>query len=460
MDEANPNPLHTQGRDSEVLEGATSEVAPAPVVEITAPQKHDPYAAFRVPVYRLYCASFVLAIIGSQTLSAAANYDVYAKTHSSLMVGMIGLANVIPLLALAMPAGHVADTFSRKRVLILTQVFLVACPLMLAFWHTLPAVFALLVVNAVALTFGRPSRASILPNLVPKEIFANAVTWNSSFFELAASIAPAFTGLIIATWGVTWAYAVSGVAMFLCMVLTFYLPDVRAAGAKQPMTWTTLAAGVKFVAGNKVLLGPMLLDLLAVIFSGATALLPAFAHRLAKNPGDEPMVYGLLMAAPSIGAVLMAIFQAHRPPPMRAGRNMLLAVAGYGIATIVFGLSNHFWLSFLMLAFTGLFDNLSVVIRHTLVQLATPDSMRGRVSAVNQIFIISSNEMGKVESGVTAHWFGEVKSVVAGGFATILVVAAIAKAFPTLRRLGALHSVRPVEPPPTPASVAAVHASS
>lgn len=423
---------------------------------------HDAYAAFRHPPYRLYVVSFVLAIIGSQTLSAAAVFDVYEKTRSSLMVGLIGLANAIPLLTLAMPAGHVADSFSRKKVLILTQVFLVACPLALAFWHTLPALFALLVVNAVALTFGRPARAAILPNLVPKPIFPNAVTWNSSVFELASSIAPAATGFIIARYGPPAAYAVSGVAMGLCMVLTCFLPDVRARPAgspREPLNWQTLAAGLRFVGRHKLLLGPMLLDLLAVIFSGATALMPAFAERLAGDPSApgfadrKAVLYGWLMAAPSIGAIGMAIYQAHTPPARRAGRVMLLAVVGYGVATIVFGLSTSFWLSFAMLMLTGLFDNLSVVIRHSLVQLVTPDAMRGRVSAVNQVFVISSNELGKVESGVTAALFGPVISVVGGGVATILVTLGIARRFPELPRLGSLRDVRPADlesPAPAP----------
>lgn len=435
-------------RESEVLEGATAETAPPQ----TSPgiEKIDPYAAFRVPAYRLYVVSFVLAIIGSQTLSAAAVYDVYDKTKNVLIVGMIGLANAIPLLALALPAGHVADNFSRKRVLLLTQVVLVACPLLLAFWHTLPAVFALLVANAIALTFGRPARASILPNLVPKHVFTNAVTWNSSCFELASSMAPAATGLIIARWGVQAAYTVSAVAMALCMLLTFFLPNIRPAGLKQPLTLKTLTVGIKFVGGNKMILGPMLLDLLAVIFSGATALIPAFADKMSDDPKKTAMIYGWLMAAPSIGAMMMAILQAHLPPANRAGRVLLMAVVGYGMATIVFGLSNNFWLSFFMLLMTGVFDNLSVVIRHSLVQLATPDSMRGRVSAVNQIFIISSNELGKVESGVTAAAFGTVASVVGGGIATILVALSIGRLFPQLRSLGRLGDVKPVEDPNPP----------
>jgi MFS family permease len=428
-----------ESRESEVLQGATAEVAPPP----EEPQKHDAYAAFRVPAYRLYVISFVMAIIGSQTLSAAANYDVYEKTSSSLMVGMIGLANAIPLLTLALPAGHVADTFSRKRVLILTQAVLVTCPLILSFWHTLPAMFSLLVVNAVALTFGRPARAAILPNLVPKEIFANAVTWNSSVFELASSMAPAFTGFVIAIYGASTAYLISGFAMAGCMVLTCFLPPVPSGGNKHPMSLRTLVAGAQFVVGNRTIFGPMLLDLLAVIFSGVVALLPAFADMLTDNPKDRAVVYGWLMAGPSIGAVIMAVIQAHLPPMRRAGRVMLLAVTGYGLVTVIFGLSSSFWLCFAMLVMTGVFDNLSVVVRHTLVQLATPDSMRGRVSAVNQIFIISSNELGKVESGVLAWLVGPVWAVVGGGFGTLAVVAWITKAFPELRRLGRLQDVRP-----------------
>ncbi|MDW8262378.1 MAG: MFS transporter [Phycisphaerales bacterium] len=438
-----------EGRESEVLQGATAEVAPLGTPE----RKHDPYAAFRIPAYRLYIGSFVLAIMGSQTLSAAATYDVYAKTNSSLMVGMIGLANAIPLLTLAMPAGHVADTFSRKRVLILTQVVLVACPLLLAFWHGLVTIFALLTVNAVALTFGRPARAAILPNLVPPGIFANAVTWNSSIFELASSIAPALTGFIIAYFSTSAAYGFSAAAMAGCLLLTCFLPEVPSGGNTRPMSLQTLISGAQFVLRNRLLLGPMLLDLLAVIFSGVVALLPAFADRLTDNPSDRALVFGWLMAAPSIGAVLMAVTQAHLPPFRRAGRVMLVAVAGYGLATIVFGLSGSFWLSFGMLVLTGVCDNLSVVVRHTLVQLATPDSMRGRVSAVNQIFIISSNELGKVESGVLAWLIGPVRAVVVGGVATLGVVGWAAKAFPELRRLGRLQDVRPAVGTGTPGAV-------
>ena len=444
----NSTPPQTEGRESEILEGATAEVAP-----VSDLRTHDAYAAFRHPVYVLYATSFVLAIIGSQTLSAAAVFDVDAKTGSPLMVGLLGLANLVPLLTLAMPAGHVADTFNRKRVLIATQAVLVACPLALSFWHSLPAIFSLLVANAVALTFGRPARAAILPNLVPKAIFSNAVTWNSSFFELASSIAPAMTGFVIARYGPGMAYLVSGVSMALCMVLTCFLPDIRppARDRKQPVSWRTLAAGLFFVRSRPLLLAPMLLDLVAVILSGVTALMPLFAGRLAGDPASigwddrKAVIFGWLMAAPSIGAVLMAVAQAHLPPAARAGRVLLLAVAGYGAATIVFGMSNNFWLSFVMLAVTGAFDNLSVVVRHTLVQLATPDSMRGRVSAVNQIFVISSNELGKVESGVTAALFGPVVSVVGGGIATILVALGVGTKFPQLRRLGSLRDVTPEE---------------
>jgi len=445
------NPPSAEGRESEVLAGATAGAIPAADNGAPEPAPHDPYAAFRVPAYRLYVTSFVLAIIGSQTLAAAAIFDVDAKTGSPLMVGMIGLANAIPLLTLAMPAGHIADSFSRKRVLIVTQAVLVACPLLLSFWHTLPAVFSMLVVNAVALTFGRPARASILPNLVPKSIFTNAVTWNSSFFELATSIAQAMSGFIIAGLGVQRVYLVSAVAMGLCMVLTCFLPDVRPAGRREPMSWRTLSAGVKFVASRKLVLAPMLLDLIAVILSGATVLMPTFAGMLAGDPASpgyadrKAILFGWLLAAPSIGAVTMAIVQAHLPPFRRAGRVLLLAVAGYGMATLVFGLSRDFWLSFFMLAMTGVFDNVSVVIRHTLVQLSTPDSMRGRVSAVNQIFIISSNEMGKVESGVAAWLIGPVLAVVSGGAATVGLAAVIARKFPELRRLGSLRDIKPDE---------------
>lgn len=458
-DPADPNtPPQTEGRESEQLEGATSEVAPPP----PAVARRDPYAAFRFPAYRLYVVSFVLAIIGSQTLSAASVFDVYQKTRSNLVVGLIGLANAVPLISLALPAGHIADTFNRKKVLIATQTVLVACPLVLAFWHTLPALFGLLVVNAVALTIGRPARASIMPNLVPSIVFPNAVTWNSSFFELASAVAPAITGFIIARYGPAAAYTVSGVAMGLCMVLTCFLPNIRPTGKREPMTRKTLVLGLKFVTSNKLILGAMLLDLIAVVLSGATALMPAFAERLAGDPATadfedrKAIIFGWLMAAPSVGAMAMALFQAHMPPVARAGRVLLLAVAGYALATLVFGLSTWLWLSLVMLALTGVFDNVSVVIRHSLVQLTTPDSMRGRVSAVNQIFIISSNEVGKIESGLTAALVGPVLSVVGGAIATLGFVGWVALTFRPIRSLGRLSDVRPIDlpnDPPSPATV-------
>jgi MFS family permease len=342
----------------------------------------------------------------------------------------------------------VSDRFSRKRVLMVTQVALMICPLLLAWLvhyeyaatHYLAWVFLIILINAIALTFARPARQSILPQIVPAKIFSNAVTWNASFFETASITGPAIGGLIIARFSVVGALLFSGVCTSICFFLTWMLPRVPAANRGETMNVQSLIAGVKFVFSKRLLIAVMTMDLFAVLLGGAVYLLPLFATQI-LHVGS--FGFGLLRAAPSVGAVSMALFLAHRPPMQRAGRSLLVAVAGFGMATIVFGMSHWFWLSMAMLFLTGAFDNVSVVVRHTLVQLLTPDHMRGRVSAVNMIFIGSSNEIGGFESGLTAWWLGLARSVVIGGIGTIVVVAGVAAAWPQVRRFGALDSANP-----------------
>jgi MFS family permease len=408
-----------------------------------APVAHDPYAAFRLRVYQNFIFSFMLATLGTQVMSVAIQWELAKATHKPLILGVLGGIQALPVILLALPAGHVSDVFSRKKVLMLTQFFLLVCAVGLAalvyyghVWHHyIAAMFIVILINAVALTFGRPARQAFLPQLVPKEIFANAVTWNATTFELASITGPAIGGLIIARWSTVAALVVAAICTGVCLVLTSFLPAIPAPSKREPPGFKTLVAGVRFVFNHKLLLPAMTLDLFAVLFGGASFLLPFFAT-------DQLHVgsfgFGLLRAAPSIGAVGMALVIAHLPPMKRAGRSLLLAVVGFGLATIVFGFSRNFWLSMFMLFLTGAFDNVSVVVRHTLVQLQTPDAMRGRVSAVNQVFIGSSNELGGLESGVTAAIFGLVGSVVFGGIGTILVVGLVMLVWPQLGRFGSL----------------------
>ena len=411
---------------------------------------HDPYEAFRYVKFCQYAVSYFLAIVGSQMLSSTVQWDVYQKTKDPLAIGFVGLVSAIPVILLALPAGHVADRFSRKRVLLLTQIPLTVVPLALAVLHawnpqgvSLLVTLSLVGANAIALTFARPTRASILPNLVPRSAYSNAFAWMASLFETGALVGPAISGMLIA-FSVTWAFLAAGLCLLGCFGITFLFPsDKPSPPEKHESDWRALLVGLRFVFNTPLLLAAMTLDLLAVLLGGATFLMPIFAERL----GVGSIGYGWMRAAPALGAFAMAVVLAHRSQMTRAGRTLLLSVATFGAATIVFGLSENFWLSMTMLMLIGASDNISVVIRQTLVQSLTPDSMRGRVSAVNQVFIGASNELGGLESGATAKLFGPVLSVVVGGLGTLLVVLGIAGKWPQLRRLGSLGELQPKEEP-------------
>lgn len=410
----------------------------------SAPLAHDPYAAFRSQPYRHFAMAFTLAVLAQQMISTAVAWEVYDQTRDPLSLAWIGLAQALPILALALPAGHVADRFPRRRVMALMQAVIVlgsGAMAVLAYLGRLDpmTIYLVLLIDAVAATFMRPARASMMPVLVPLKDFSNAVTWNSSLFETFSAVGPFLAGLIIARYGVAAALGASSALLVVSLLLICRLPDHRATSEKEKLTLASLLVGVKFVFRTRLMLAAMTLDMFAVLLGGATFLLPIFAERLSVGPTG----FGWLRAAPPIGAIVMALLIAHAPPMKRAGRAMLVSVAGFGAATIVFGLSQNVFLSFAMLVVCGMCDNVSVVVRHTLVQTLTPDSMRGRVSAVNQVFIGSSNELGGLESGVTAALFGPVISVVGGGIGTILVVIAVALRFPQVRKLGSLRDVKP-----------------
>jgi MFS family permease len=407
---------------------------------------HDPYAALRLRNYRMYCLGWLVSVIGRQIQEVAVGYEIYERTNSKLALAWIGLAQAIPLLCFILPAGHLADRFDRRRIIMFTQGAWVASAIGLAvlahFKGPIPLMYLMLAIGAGAHAVGWPARSSLLPQIVPPEVFNNAVTWNSSFFQIASMLGPAVAGLILLK-GTTPAYLVdAGCAAVFLGAIT--LVRVRATErSREPVSLQSLAAGVKFVWNTKIVLAAMTLDLFAVFFGGSIALLPVFRKDILHVGEVE---FGWLRAAPAIGAFAAAMLIAHMPPMKRAGRSMLWAVAGFGLATIVFGLSKSFWLSFAMLAVTGALDNVSVVVRHTLVQALPPDAMRGRVAAVNGVFIGASNELGGLESGLTAAWWGPVTSVVFGGVMTIVVVAAVAWLWPQVRRFGSLKDARPMEP--------------
>lgn len=408
---------------------------------------HDSYVALRNNKFRLFMSSFFIAVIGGQITTVTALYQIDQRTHDAFYAGMAALALALPMLVLALPAGQIADTFARARIVMAVQGLVCLSTIGLAMVsrlapdspHLLKFIFALLALSAAATTIGRPARQALLPSLMPKAEFANAVTWFSSFFEIASMIGPAIGGFVLER-SFSLAYFTAAGCSLCSIVLVGLLPRIpieQRETKRGPMQEVLL--GLRFVFSKRLMLSAMSLDLFAVLLGGAAFMLPAYAREVLHV---GPKGFGFLRAAPSIGAFSMALLQAHRPPLRHAGRTMLLAVAGFGAATIGFGLSHSFILSLIMLIFTGALDNISVVVRHTLIQLLTPDYMRGRVSSVNQVFIGSSNELGGFESGVTARLFGLVPSVVIGGIGTIVVVIISALIFPEMRRLGALDAIK------------------
>jgi len=404
------------------------------------PPAHDPYAAFRAPLFVRYLLGSSLMQIGMGAQGLAIGWDIYQRTGQPLALGLVGGVQAIPMMLLSLPAGYLADRFDRKRIIAICIAGVALCSLGLA-WLSYSngpifLMYLLLLLQAAAGTMQRPASSAIFPSLVPLEIFENAMKWWISLNQVTAVAGPALGAAIIA-WSIPAAYAANAAftLVFAGLFLSLRLrPSPASAGG---MTLANVLVGARFVWSRKILLATISLDLFAVLLGGAVYLLPVYAKDI-LHVGAQGL--GWLRAAPAVGAFLMAIFMAHLPPMRRAGRAMLIAVLGFGLATVVFGLSRNFWLSWAMLFLTGALDNISVVVRHTLVQVLTPDHMRGRVQAVNSIFIGSSNEIGGLESGVVAQAFSPKISVVSGGIGTLIVVALWALAFPNLRRFGALYA--------------------
>jgi len=405
-----------------------------------APAAHDPYSVLRNRDVVLYLTGRFVASLGQQMVTVAVGWELYERTHSALALGLVGLTQMIPMLLFTLPAGHVADNYERKRIIVLMLVVVACASIGLTLISALEAdvfwIYFCLFAAGTGRTFLWPASSAFLPHLLPRGEFPRAVAWSSGSFQLSSVAGPAAGGALIAlTHHAAPVYALNAAAALTCLTLISFVRRRHTVAVKEKMTARSLVVGFKFVFASPVILGTITLDLFAVLLGGAVALLPVYAKDIL---GVGPTGLGLLQAALPAGSFICALTLAHRPPLQKAGRAMLLAVAGFGLATICFGFSRWFWLSLLMLFTCGVMDNISVIVRHTLVQLLTPDEKRGRVSAVNSLFIGTSNELGGFESGVVAHWFGPVVSVVSGGIGTILVVLAVAAIWPQLRKYGRL----------------------
>jgi MFS family permease len=419
----------------------------------SAEASESPYAVLRNADFIRYLTGRFVASLGQQMLVVAIDWELYERTGSALPLAFVGLSQMIPMILCTLPAGHFADTFSRKKIILITSLLLTVASAGLAVCSAqgwpLIWIYVCLVIIGAARTFLWPASAAFLPGLVPRRQFARAVTYNSGTFQISSVFGPAACGIVIAlahqtAWPV---YALNAVASLMCFGLVLQIRYEHKPAERQPVSIKNLVEGFRFVFDNKIILGTITLDLFAVLLGGTVTLLPIYAKDIFHG---GPNTLGWLRDAMPIGAVACAVWMAHRRPLQKAGAAMLWSVAIFGVATIAFGVSKLFWFSFAMLAVAGAVDNVSVVVRQTLVQILTPDEKRGRVSAVNSLFINTSNELGGFRSGIVAFLFasptvlgsaaatGAIVSTVSGGIGTILVVLAVAWIWPQIRKYGKL----------------------
>jgi MFS family permease len=425
------------------------ETPPAEASSAGSEKLRDPYAPWRRRDYRLYLFGNMAVNIGANMQSVAVGWELYERTGSAMSLAWVGLVQALPIMLLALPAGQLADRLDRRKIVLFGLLVMAAASLGLAIVShqhgSVEWMYAMLLIGAGGRAFFWPASQALLPQLVPNDEFSSAVTWRSTAYQMACVTGPALGGFMIGLQRTTmWVYVVdAGMTFANCCCVAAIAPHPMTRLAESASV-KTLLAGFRYVINNKLILAAITLDLFAILLGGATALLPIYARDILQV---GPTGLGWLRAAPAVGAISMAVTLSHRPPLRRAGRALLLAVTVFGIVTIVFGISTSFWLSLLMLACCGAADNISVVVRHSLVQLRTPNEMRGRVSAVNSVFISASNELGEFESGTVARFFGPVASVVSGGIGTIIVVAMTAWMWPEIRRLGPLQESSSRKPP-------------
>ena len=405
--------------------------------------KHDAFAGLKVKDFRLFLSFRFFMTIAIQMQSIIVGWQVYELTKDPLSLGLIGLTEAIPFIAVALYAGHVADRFNRKRIIVWFDL-LFLCGTGALLWFTLHhtsltgtigilPIYLVVAVSGIARAFIYPSIIALMAQMVPRELYANSSTWNSTIWHIAAITGPAIGGLVYGFFGVKIAYTTVIFFMVLSLFLLGFVKKYLAPPViKDESLIQRLSSGIRFVFKNQILLGSMSLDMFAVLFGGAVAMLPVFAAEVLKV---GPQGLGFLRSAPMVGAVIMSLVIAYRPPLANAGKYLMIGIAGFGISIIFFALSRNFYLSLGLLMLSGMFDNISVIIRATTMQLITPDEMRGRVASVNSIFIGSSNEIGSFESGVAARLMGLIPSVIFGGTMTLLIVGLTAKFAPLLRRL-------------------------
>jgi MFS family permease len=410
-------------------------------------------AAFTHPGFVLFQIARFLIVASVEMQAVAVGWQVYEITKRPLDLGLVGLAQFLPGILLFPISGHASDRFERRKVLSTCYVgFAVCFALLLALGHrgvhSVGPIYVVLILLGVVRSFNSTASRSILPQLVPERDFPNAVAWNATVFQTATILGPSFGGILYAaTRGPSAVYAFAMLTAVGATITTFRIkPEVKAR-PREPMSFKTVFAGLNFIWNRKLILGAISLDLFAVLLGGATALLPVYAREILRT---GPWGLGLMRTAPGVGAALMAMLLAHRPLKGKSGPTLLWAVAGFGVCTIIFGLSRSLTLSLIALVLLGASDMISVIIRATLTQLATPDEMRGRVTAVDMIFIGTSNEFGQFESGVTAQWFGTVPAVILGGVGTLVVITIWAWLFPELRHAGNLNEITASSLQPAP----------
>src|SRR6202171_1105914 len=407
-------------------------------------------AAFTHPAFVLFQTARFLIVAAVEMQAVAVGWQVYEITKRPLDLGFVGLAQFLPAILLFPISGHASAHLERRHVLSACYAGYAVCfALLLALaqrgMHSVTAIYVVLIVLGTVRSFNGTASRAILPQLVPEEHFPNAVAWNATTFQAATILGPSFGGILYAlSRGPSLVYATALIPAIAALISTFRIKtQVRARSrdtvALKGMTWSSVFAGLHFIWRQKLVLGAISLDLFAVLLGGSVALLPVYAREILHT---GPWGLGLLRTAPGVGAAITAVLLAHRPLRGRAGVTLLWSVAAFGVFTILFGISRSLVLSLIALLFLGASDMVSVIIRATLTQLATPDEMRGRVTAVDMIFIGASNEFGQFESGLTAQWFGTVPAVVLGGIGTLVVIGLWAWLFPALRRAGDLTSIK------------------